>query len=164
MSLLYLVFFLTVGPTWKLHRTLISKCFTNENLNDYSKTIAEKGVSLLNRWGTLGARTDGVDVQGDLSRCALDIIGSIAFGIEMDATNAPESKWATAADIILKETALQTMQPVGNQETPLPTKNVAREGRRHPRPWPLDGSSVPLSLSADGRTSDDVIAFKGQGS
>lgn len=75
-----------------------------------------KGVSLLNRWDKLGAHTDGVDVQGDLSRCALDIIGSIAFGIEMDATNAPESKWATAADIILKETALQTMQPVGNQD------------------------------------------------
>lgn len=60
-------------------------------------------MALLHRWDTFGAGEDGVDVQGDLSRCALDIISSIAFGIEMDATNDPESKWATVADTILKE-------------------------------------------------------------
>lgn len=65
-------------------------------------------MALLHRWDTFGAGEDGVDVQGDLSRCALDIISSIAFGIEMDATNDPESKWATVADTILKEYVIVT--------------------------------------------------------
>ena len=50
-------------------------------------------------------------LQGDLSRTALDIISSIAFGVDMDSLNDPDTRWHHAADVILKETALQSMQP-----------------------------------------------------
>eukprot|EP00040_Diaphanoeca_grandis_P009223 m.48059 g.48059 ORF g.48059 m.48059 type:complete len:508 (-) comp20657_c0_seq1:8-1531(-) len=100
---------LPTGPRWKLHRTLVSKSLSTMYLQQYSSTIASKGAVLVKYWKS----KDGaeVDVQSDLSRCTLDIISSIAFGIDLDTLNDPTSRYGAAADTILKETALQSMQP-----------------------------------------------------
>ena len=102
---------LETGPQWSIHRKLVSRCLTTNFLKEYSINIQAKCKSLLGVWDDL-ATGAAVDVQAMLARTTLDIIASVAFGIEFDALRSDTvSRWTCATDTILDETTLLSLLP-----------------------------------------------------
>eukprot|EP00039_Didymoeca_costata_P006204 m.88269 g.88269 ORF g.88269 m.88269 type:complete len:494 (+) comp13156_c0_seq1:233-1714(+) len=102
---------LETGPRWAHHRRLVSSCLSTQRLQQYSDNIVKHGTELLEIFDDLAEKKKKVDISAYMARCTLDIIGSVAFGMELTNLKEGSTEWSRTSEVILKESSLQTMQP-----------------------------------------------------
>lgn len=85
--------FLQRGEKWKHYRSLISLAFTSAKLKGMFDTIVNCGASLHKRVDQLVESGEVFEIRDLFARYAINVIASVAFGIDIDCIEHPQSKF-----------------------------------------------------------------------
>ncbi|WFE41022.1 cytochrome P450 [Micromonospora sp. WMMD998] len=95
------------GETWRRHRRLLQPVFTRRNVAGFTPQIVEATRRMLDSWDR---HPDGtrIEVSGEVSALALDIVGRVLFGADMTGRTG---QIARALTLLLPAVAIGTFLP-----------------------------------------------------
>ncbi|XP_050540333.1 uncharacterized protein LOC126904972 [Daktulosphaira vitifoliae] len=82
------------GEKWRTMRQKLSPTFTTNKLKNMIDQIKECSDSLLSTIGQLVTKESGlIEIRDLMGKYSIDVIGSCAFGLKLDAINDPKSEF-----------------------------------------------------------------------
>lgn len=103
---------LPTGDRWSLHRKHVARFLTTSFLKSYSEVIVDEISILLAKFTAKSENNEPANVHNDLSCCALDIIGRIAFGKYLHAqVDGSRNVYYQYVETIMNETVMRTVDP-----------------------------------------------------
>lgn len=106
------------GPRWRPLRTRLSPVFTSGKLKEMFHLLLECGEHLEKELGELVSKDPIVECRELTSKYTIDVIGSCAFGIEMNALNQKDSDFQQLGVKIFKYNFKRYIRDIFREVTP----------------------------------------------
>jgi cytochrome P450 len=73
------------GDEWKRQKRLVQPIFTHKRVASYVPMIAGETADALRRWSEAARRGDKVDLNSDMARLTLSVVGRALFGADVES-------------------------------------------------------------------------------
>ncbi len=84
------------GDHWLRERRLIQPVFHHKRIAGFGNTTIKAATEMLNRWDSVAARGDAIDIDAEMMSLTLHVVGEALFSIDIsDATNTVAKAFTT---------------------------------------------------------------------
>ncbi len=73
------------GDEWKRQKRMIQPIFTHKRVASYVPMIVEEAEDAVRRWGEAARRGEGVDLNADMARITMQVVGRALFGADVES-------------------------------------------------------------------------------
>jgi cytochrome P450 len=116
------------GERWRRQKRLIQPLFTRKRVAGYVPVMADEALGLTRRWSESIARSEPVDLHGEMSRITLRVVGRALFGSDIDEA-IPVLR--ATIPFLSERTIRRGIMPISiPQNWPTPANRRARRAQR----------------------------------